>query len=526
MIRFRGRRRVGPASRVTARGAAACLGLLLASGFGGTLGPSASPALEAQSLRISGTTVARYVEVRPFEPDSVPAEELEGSGLLRQAADGRVMRCEGDEFCWGMQPGPTVSSIPATQDLEVSAWGFGEGVRLFAQFRGRTGWGGNPDLWPRADDAFDVLAAYGEVDRGRFRVRLGRQWQTSGLGFYNFDGAAVRVRPFTGVQVEGYAGRSLVRGLNEPRTGEALEAVEELAPREPGVLLGFKGRYRPTSRLTVSALYHRDMRRDRGGLYSELARADAVYRFDGGSLEGSVEADVATRRLNEARIRFRSPPIGGFAFRSHVRRYRPYFELWTIWGAFSPVGFDEGRLEVVLPWREGRVIARGHGTYRSYEDTGRGGAGLGDFRSGAWGLGAEAEWRPVNRWRFEGGYRFEVGFGATRSEGRMAAVRSLGDRGSLSLHGLAFQRLYEFRLDEGSVVGLGTRAILRLSDRARLVGGISAYRHLDAGDAPGMDWTQVRGNLQLRWTVGSEPEVPDDAPPLPPPDGGAPGGDR
>lgn len=502
--------------------------LLLAClvGLSGALG-DAEPA-HAQSVRISGSSSLQYVEVRPFVRDSVPAGEPAGSGLLRQAPDGRVVRClEGDTFCRGTQPGPTVSTIPGTQDLEVSAWGLGEGVRVFAHVRGRAGWGGNPDLWPRAEDNLDFLAAYGELDRERFRVRVGRQWQSSGLGFYNFDGAAVRIRPVPQAHVEGYLGRSLVRGLNEPRTSEAIQAIEELAPDDPGLLMGLRARYRPSRRVALSALYHRDIRRDRGGLYSELAAADGVFRFGSGSAEASVEVDVASVRLNEARLLVRSPPFRRMSLRGEVRRYRPYFELWTIWGAFSPVGFDEGRLELTRLAQDGRFILRGRASYRRYEDTGRDGGGLGDFRNDAWGVGARAEWRAAARWQVEGAYRMEVGVGAARSEGHGALVRQLGELGFVSLRASAFQRLYEFRLDEGTVLGLGAQTSLALSDRTRLSGGISAYRHLGAGEAPNMDWTQLRGNVRLRWTVGSEPALPGEAGGSSAPSGGGdPGGDR
>jgi len=460
---------------------------------------------EAQSVRVTGSTSLTYLEVRPFVRDSLLAEEVEGSGLLRQAPDGQVVRCvQGDTFCRGTRPGRPVSSVPAVQDLEVSAWGFGQGIRAFAHVRARTSWGGNPDLWPRADKTMDVLAAYGELDRERYRVRAGRQWTTSGLGFYNFDGLGLTFRPVPGLAIEGQVGRSLVRGLNEPRTGGALEAIEELAPVEPGLLLSTQVRYRPSSRLSLAALYHRDIRDDRAGVYSELARAEGVFRFNGASVEGALEADLAGREFNELRLRVRAPPYRSTAVSGEVRRYRPYFELWTIWGAFSPVGFDEGRLDATWARARGDVIIRGEASYRSYDDTGFE-TSVGNFRTNGWGLGANASWSPRQPWRVEGGYRMEVGFGAARSEGHAGVLRRLDDLGHVAVRGLAFQRLYEFRLDHGVVLGLGAETALNLSDRARVFGHLTGYRHLDRGDQAGMDWTQIRGSLRVQWTVGAEP---------------------
>jgi hypothetical protein len=280
-----------------------------------------------------------------------------------------------------------------------------------------------------------------------------------------------------------------------------LEAVEELAPEEPGVLLGAQARYRPNTYLALGALYHRDMRQDRAGLYSELAAADGVLRLGQSSVEGAVEYDVAGGGLNEARLRVRSPPFHNMALDGEIRRYRPYFELWTIWGAFSPVGFDEARL-TLTGVASGGLLLRGEGSYRSYEEAGD---GLGAFRTDGWSIGGSASWSPEPRWRVEGGYRLEVGVGASRSEAHAGIVRQIGELGFVAVRGLGFQRVYEFRLEHGTVLGLGIDSSFRLSDRTRFVGGVTGYRHVYAGDAPGLDWNQLRGNLVLQWTIGSEP---------------------
>jgi hypothetical protein len=460
----------------------------------------------AQAVRIAGSTSIRYVEVRPLERDSLLAGEVAGEGLLRQMADGRVLRCiPGEAFCRDVRPGAAVSALPVIQDLEVSAWGFGEGVRGFAQLRGRSVWSGSSDLWPQSGDAFDLLAAYAELERARFRLRAGRQWQVSGLGFYNFDGVAAAVRPAPAAWLEAYAGRSLMRGLNEPRTGGALAAIETLAPPEPGVLAGVQARYRPGARLALGATYQVDFRADGRGVYSELATADGSLRLGGGAVEGSVEADLAAGGINEARLRARSAPLAATVLHAEVRRYRPYFELWTIWGAFSPVGFDEARGGAAWSGDRGRLLVRGEASYRSYGDAAAAdAAAAADFRTAGWGAGTTVSWAPRLGWRLEGAWRVETGFGAARREAHAGVVRRLGTAGTLAVHALAFQRAYEFRLEEGTVLGAGAEASLRLSDRARATGGFSAYHHPGAR-AAAVDWNQRRGHLRVQWLVGPEP---------------------
>lgn len=471
---------------------------------GCALAVAGAGAAHGQSVRIAGSTSLRYVEIRPLMRDSVAADRVEGSGLLRQTPEGRVVRCvPGESVCRGTRPADPVSTVPVIQDLEVSAWGLGEGVRLFAHLRGRTAWGGRRELWPQADDAFDLLVAYGEIDRARFRVRAGRQWQVSGLGFYNFDGLALALRPAGGLSVEGYAGRSLIRGLNGSHASGALESIEALAPEEPGVLLGVQARYRASGALGIGGFYQREVRDDRAGLYSERAGADGVLRGRAGSVEGSLELDVVTRALNEARLGVRSPPLGRAVLHADIRRHRPFFELWTIWGAFSPLGFDEARAGVTGALASGGLVVRGEGLYRRYEDAGL--SGVGQFRRDGWGVSATASWAGGRAWSVDAGYRAEVALGAARNEGHAALVRSLGELGSVALRGVAFQRLYEFRLEEGTVVGLGGDASLRISERARVFGALAGYRHLGADRTPDLDWNQLRGSLRLQWTVGAEP---------------------
>jgi hypothetical protein len=462
----------------------------------------------AQQVRITATSTLRYIELRPLGRDSVPAEQVSGSGLLRQLPDGRTVRCvPEDPFCRYTFAAQRVAVIPLIHDVEASAWGFGRGVRAYTQVRARSAWGSGADLWPQATDVVDVLAAYAEFERARYRVRAGRQWQVSGLGFYNFDGVNAGVMPVHGGWVEGYLGRSLVRGLNESRAGSALESVEDLAPPTSGLLAGVHGRYRPSQRLSFAATYQVEFREDGAGLFSELAAADVFWRVGRATVDGSLELDVATAALNEVRVRAQTPQLGGFILHAEARRYRPYFELWTIWGAFSPVGFDEGRGGVAWSDGGGALALRVEGSYRSYDDASVANA-LDVLRGNGWAASLSAEWSPVPVWRLSASYRVETGFGAARRDGHVGAGYELGKIASVALQALAFQRLYEFRLSEGTVYGLAGEASLRINGRAQLLAGAAAYRHSGAGTADGVDWNQRRGSVRLSWTIGAEPMLP------------------
>ena len=98
----------------------------------------APPAVRAQTIRVGGTTTFRYVEVGSWIRDSVPAAQVPGDGLLRTAPDGTLVQClTGDPVCRFIRSADAVSTVPIVQDLTISAWGLGRGIRGYAQLRGR-----------------------------------------------------------------------------------------------------------------------------------------------------------------------------------------------------------------------------------------------------------------------------------------------------------------------------------------------------------------------------------------------------
>jgi hypothetical protein len=386
----------------------------------------------------------------------------------------------------------------------VSGWGFGRGVRVYAHLRARTDLGGADEIWPRADDAFDALAAYVELERERFRVRVGRDWKTSGLGYYDYDGASVLLRPAPGLTLEAYGGWSLMRGAEAPLTDDALAAIEPLAPDDRAVLLGAQLRVRPVAGLALAGLYQREIRSDRLGLYSERAALDAVYARGHLSLKGTLEADLVARQVNEARADLGWTPGRSWTLGAFARHHRPFFELWTIWGAFSPVAFDE--VGARAHWRRpgSPLRLQAEASRRTYGDTGAG-LSFAALRTDGWKLAAGADLEVLPETTLHGSYYGEVGSGAAISEGHLGVRRTLAEGSWVGLSLTAFQRAYEFRVEEGTVFGAGVDAAHRLDARTRIAGALTAYRHRVPSDAPGVDWSQLRGSLRFEWTVGPEP---------------------
>lgn len=458
----------------------------------------------AQGIRITGFTSAQYYELMPIAQDSVPVAQTIGSATIRDSPVGKVSCPALQGFCYYFKSLDRAHTLPFVQDIEVTGWGLGTGVSAYVHLRGRGSLGGISDLYPRETDHFDALAAYIELDRGLVVARAGRQWLTSQLGLNNFDGASVDVRAGSGFSVLGYGGWSLIEGLSEPPTSAALAAADLLPPDSRGVLIGAVARYRTSSGSAFSAEYQREIRTDRAGLYSERVALDASTRIGATNLAANMQTDLATGALNELSLRAtRRLPLD-LAATVEGRHYTPFFPLWTIWGVFSPVGYNEARGEA--RWSSGghTLSISADGSFRRYEDTHSGLAFL-PLRDDGWHVGANAAWRPRATWLVSGSYGRDIGFGASRSDGSAGLRWTPSERGYAGVTGTAFQNIYEFSVGSGTVTGLILDGGLRLTSDLRIAADGAIYQHIGKDEPKVVNWSQRRASLRLEWTLGRDP---------------------
>jgi hypothetical protein len=463
-----------------------------------------STSARAQGVRISGVTSVQAVDRRPLVEDSVPVTEASGSGPYRVLPDGQVVRCViGEPYCRFRSSGDREMVAPLVQDLRLIGWGLGEGISVFSHVRFRGSLGANTADWPRSDDAFDAIEAWVEIDRRPGRARLGRQWASSGLGVFNYDGLSLLLRRGR-ASAEIFGGRSLVAGLNEPATGPGLAELNDLPPDENGWLIGISGLTPVASRGNVSATWQRVIRADRAALYSDRLAADGAWRAFGGSADFSLAWDISAQNVNEARLQLARPLGRGFSASVQGRRFRPFFEAWTIWGAFSPVAFGELRGEVT--WRNlpGWLSIDARGAWRQYDETN---AGLESqpLKDGGWRAGAGVEWTPRPQWVTWADYDVDIGFGASRSD-IVAGARWMPDESrwfGVVANGL--QHIYEFRVGTGRVNGVRLEGGTRITPEIRLIADAALYSHHQTGGAPSPDWSQRRFSVRFDWTVGRDP---------------------
>lgn len=456
----------------------------------------------AQGIRISGVTTMQLIDLRPLVIDSLPASSVPGSGESRTTAGGVPAICpETSTFCQYERSTNRESATPLLQDLTIAGWGWIEGLSFHGDFRARTQFGGSSTfVFPRTDDHFDVVDAYAQLTRAAWQGRLGRQWVTSGLGAYDFDGGDALLRR-SAFSIEGWAGRALVEGLAEPYTTAQLAAVDNLPPEQQGYIFGARARFRPDALMAASLTYQRILIADRSGLYSERAAFDASARELGASLDMGLTYDFATGDWNEARLRVGTGGTGSLGASAEVLHSRPYFELWTIWGAFSPVGFDEARATV--DWRPSVVPLSFalRGAYRKYAETSTGIS----LRTNGWRAGGDVIWHGVSAFSASGSYDVDIGSGASDTDVRVDLRWIPSSLLTLGTEGLVTQNIYEFRVGTGRIYGLSADASYAVRSDVQLAATVGVYQHALTNGAPGPDWSQRRATLRLEWMLGRDP---------------------
>jgi len=461
---------------------------------------SATP-VSAQGVRGWIGTTVQMVEMRPLGLDTIPRSAVTFTENGQGTSQGQPVDCSQGDFCTRYAVLPEVRAAVGTQDLSLTAWGFGvQGLSFTTLLRARTNMGGD-FAWPRSDDDFDALLGYAQLVRGQVRLRAGRQEVRSGLGFSGFDGGSLALT-VGDVRLEGYGGRSMARGLREP-ANEALRGIEVFLPDQSVYLVGAAARWRVLG-TALTGRYHREILADRSGLASERASLDFSTAFPVASINGSLDYDWGFGRVGKGHLTV-SMPIseGRWVLEGTARRYMPYFDLSTIWGFFEPVAYSE--VEAKVGWSPGRTFAAWVSAgQRDYEDANTT-AVVDLLTDDGWRANAGLQWRVHDHWRFEGSYRLEWGPGTYLSSGDVAARYSPSDRLSVTATGMTFQQIAEFRVGEGRAMGGGLSFDLGVSSRARLAGGVTVMRHRNEGGVQASPWNQTRAWTGLRIAVGDDP---------------------
>jgi opacity protein-like surface antigen len=361
---------------------------------------------------------------------------------------------------------------------------------------------GETDLWPGTDPPVQLLEAYAEYTARNWSGRLGRQLLVDRLGIVGIDGARGIVRyPALGLEAEGYVGLGLARATALSVSSSALDPLDDFQPRSrqlvAGGALGWAGR-----QANLRLDYQREVERESRQFGSERAALSGELRLlSGWSVVAGVEYDLANTWFGnaDASVRYTTRWLTAVA---GARQYRPHFDLWTIWGAFSPVPYHAVNASVWLRPIRGMEL---RGRWERYAfSAAEAETPLVDVDDDGWRFGVGATFSPNSMWTFDAGYREEYGPGASSHGFEGSVSASPLPELTLTGYGATLDRPLEFRFEEAGVDVVGLDAEWRANARIRLWLGAAHYgEDRQRPDASGLDWSQTRLHAGLALEFGS-----------------------
>lgn len=469
--------------------------------FGLVMAPAAG---QAQQYVLGLDSRVQRVSFRGIEQDSIPLADVvpgENGGL--ETPDGFAVTCfPGAAHCVFYRAGPVQLGVPFFTTADVTAWGFGIPA-LSLHATARLGFDlGSEEAWPGTDPAVQLLEGYAEYATERFTGRLGRVVNRGRLGYDGYDGIQLTYRIASlGLSGQGYGGFGLARGAALPVTSEVLNPLDEFQPRSrqylAGAALEWQGR-EGNARLD----YQREVDGDNHNWVSErVAFSGSVRPVAGWSIAGGADYDLARQWWGNAdlTVSWAARHFGGAA---GVRRYRPFFDLWTIWGVFSPVPYSAATGSLWLMPVRGLTL-RGGGERYWYADA-EAETPLVDEETEGWRWNIGASYAVSSSLDVDAGYHTAFGPGA----GSKGFDAGLGLRLTRSLtitaDGGRLERPLEFRVEDPILGWYGLALEYRPGERLRVEAGATRFHeNRRRPDASTVDWSQTRLRLGATWLFGS-----------------------
>jgi hypothetical protein len=467
--------------------------------------------LAAQGYRVRLDTRLQSLAYRGWQLDSIGLSEVvPGSEGGAETPDGFAVTCvPGRTVCTFYRPQPEQDALPAISTADISVWDIGL-PRLRLSARARVGADlADPDGWPGMPPAVQLVEGYAEYAADAWSAQAGRLYQTSRLGYTGFDGGRAHARVLGGkLSASAYGGWGLGWGTTLPITSPTLNPLGEFRPDQRHLILGGDVGWN-VGPASGRVLYEREIDRGPDHLIAERVGGDFVVRVTPQvSVNGGADYDLAYGQLGTADLSLTmgiprwktSLNVGG-------RRYRPYFELWSIWAAFSPVPYH-ARFASVTVTPIPRLQVRGRAERYDF-DAANAANPLAPVEKGGWRSSLGATYRHSASLMVTADYHFEDGPGAgtVGLDGSVfwQPVSRLALRGSVA----NLQRALELRFDDADVWLYGAEADLSVVDQVRLFGGATLWdEHHDRPDAAAYSWTSLRVHAGMRLTFGSRADRP------------------
>ena len=471
----------------------------------------ASP-VTAQQYRVRVDARAQSVSFRGLDQDSIPVAEVVPSPYGgSQTPDGHAVRCGAGDHCYYFLPGPERRATPLTTSASVVLWGFGvQGLTVRATGRLLTDLGGD-GAWPGTEPAAQLIEGYLEYERSIFIARAGRQLIASRLDPVGFDGGWLRARwNNAALELAAYGGWGLGQAAAIPAPDPALNPLDEWRPSDRQIVTGaeaswvFRG-------LDLRGEYRREIDPVDNYFVSERTALSFATRVRSILATGGFDYNMADSRLGSGDVRL-SYLRRQWTVSAGVRHYRPFFSLWTLWGAFSPVPYNAVNASAELRPREWLTL-RTRGERYQYENADVSTALVPDLEDRGWRASAGATATFGSRWTLDADYHLEHGPGAAGRFADGAVSYRPTERLAFDIYGGSIARPLELRFYDARSRWIGGRAEWGVTTRHRVWGDLAMVQDDRLrGDASGASLDQLRVRAGFNLTFGSDA----DRAPLPP----------
>ncbi len=465
----------------------------------------APEAAEAQGYKLRLDARYQSVSFRGVDLDSIPSTSVvQLSGQGPATPDGFAVDCGTGTpgYCYFYRPGNRLRGQPLTTTADLTAWGFGvRGLTIRASGRVATDLA-DRTVWPGSEPAVVVTEGYAEYATEYLTGRMGRQLITGRLGYQGFDGARASYRfDGAGVEVAAFGGWGLARAVALPVTSPALNPLDDYQPRSRQLLVGADVAWRHRA-FDLRAEYRREVDPEVDYFVSERAAASAeVHLAPKLRVAGGAEYDFANGWWGtaEASATYTDRRWYGTI---EARRYRPFFDLWTIWGAFSPVPFRSVRGSAAIEPVKGLWIRGQAERYQFDPDEAETPLVSAEDRGWRAQIGATAA--VARQWTLEAGLRSEFGPGASSRTVDGGLTWRPSERTFFAARAGTLDRPLEFRFSDSKVNWVAVSGDVELSDRLRLASDIGWFgEERRRPDAAAFDLNQVRVSTRLIVTLGS-----------------------
>lgn len=473
----------------------------------------------AQSWRLRLDASAQHIEFRGLTPDSIAesAAQVGATGGL-VSPDGFALDCIGDGFCRFFRPGPMVSGVPASLGVDLTVWGLGiPGLSVRLNARAFTDLSGD-SVFVGSSPPLRVIEGYAEYLRNGLTIQAGRlleRGRLASVGSSGLDGVRTTWRSErTGIEVGGYAGWGMAQGTVLSVNSPAVDPLADYQPTSRQIVLGALAGARVDG-VDVRAEYRRELDPTTDYIVAERAAVSVEatpkprLRFVAGADYDIAQAEFGSA---EAAATYTTPRVTATL---SARHYRPFFDLSTVWGVFSPVPFN-GVSASLAANPTSKLQLRSRVEWFRYDDAGVSTPTVPLLDQG-WRWALEGTLTPAQGWTAELATHGELQPGASSSgvDGRITWHPHPAL--DLALSGGNLERPLELRFQDAGVTYAGASAGYRLGEQWRLDVSVDRYWESENRlDAAAIDWNQWRLSARASLTLRSSADrwLPPARPPV------------